>query len=86
MTSQMDIPTDVAKGTLTTLNGQQVLPLTDKAKDSTMYVTDTATPRIVKVVSKQAGNSGEFTITYGVPAAVTAPPSSDTVNGAQYGF
>jgi hypothetical protein len=51
-----------------------------------MYVTDTATPRIVKVVSKQAGNSGEFTITYGVPAAVTAPPSSDTVNGAQYGF
>jgi hypothetical protein len=86
MTSQMDIPTDVTKGTVTTVNGKKVLPLIDKSKDSTLYVTDTSAPQIVQVVSKQAGDSGEFTITYGVPTAVTAPPSSKTVNGAQYGF
>ncbi|MGH3165207.1 MAG: hypothetical protein ACRDN0_04845, partial [Trebonia sp.] len=86
LTSQMNIPTDVAKGAETTINGQSVLTLIDKSKQSTMYVTDTATPQIVKVVSKQAGNSGQFTITYGVPSTVTAPPASQTVNGAQYGF
>jgi hypothetical protein len=86
MTSQMNIPTDVTKGALTTVNGEKVLPLIDKSKDSTLYVTDTSTPQIVQVVSKQTGNSGEFTITYGVPTSVPAPPSNQTVNGAQYGF
>lgn len=86
LTSQMNIPTDVAKGALTTVSGQQALTLTDKAKDATMYVSDTASPRILKVVSKQSGNSGQFTITYGVPATITAPTASETVNGSQYGF
>lgn len=86
LTSQMSIPTDVAKGTVTTVSGQEALELTDKAKDSTMYVTDTAAPQILKVVSTQKGNSGQFTITYGVPTTVTAPPASSTVNGAKYGF
>lgn len=86
ITSDMPVPADVAKGSLTTVNGQKVLTLTDKAKDSTMYVTDSATPQIVKVVSTQKSDDGEFTVTYGVPASVSAPPSSQTVNGAQYGF
>jgi hypothetical protein len=86
MTSQMNIPTDVTKGALTTVDGKKVLPLIDKSKDSTLYVTDTSTPQIVQVVSRQSGNSGQFTITYGVPTTVSAPPGSQTVNGAQYGF
>jgi hypothetical protein len=86
MTSDVPVPADVAKGGLTTVNGQKVLTLTDKAKDSTIYVTDTATPQIVKVVSTLKTDDATFTITYGVPASVSAPPSSQTVNGAQYGF
>lgn len=86
LTAQMDIPADVAKGPFTTVDGQRVLALTDKAKNSTMYVTDTAVPRIMKVTGKQPGDSGQFTIAYGVPATVTAPPASQTVDGAQYGF
>jgi hypothetical protein len=86
LTSQMQMPTDVAKGPLTTVSGQKVLTLSDKAKDSTIYVTDTTSPQIVRVISKQPGNAGQFTITYGAPASVTAPPASQTVNGAQYGF
>jgi len=76
--SQMPLTVDVAKGTMTTVNGQQVYTLTDKAKDVTMYVTDTSTPQIIKAVSKQNGNSGEFTITYGAPKSITAPPASET--------
>lgn len=76
--SQMPLTVDVAKGTMTTVNGQRVYTLTDKAKDITMYVTDTSAPQIVKIVSKQNGNSGEFTIAYGVPKSITAPPASET--------
>lgn len=86
MTSQMSLPADTAKGAFTTFGGQRVLTLTDKAKQSTMYVTDTAAPRILKVVSKQPGNSGQLSITYGLPAKITAPPASETVNGSQFGF
>jgi hypothetical protein len=86
MASQMSVPADTAKGAFTTVGGQRVLTLTDKAKESTMYVTDTATPRILKVVSKQPGNSGQLIITYGVPAKITAPPASETVNGSRFGF
>ncbi|HSZ39389.1 MAG TPA: hypothetical protein VK817_05480 [Trebonia sp.] len=86
LTSQIPVPADVAKGSLTTVNGQKVLSLTDKAKDSTIYVTDTSAPQIVQVVSKQKSDNGQFTISYGVPASVSAPPSGQTVNGAQYGF
>jgi len=86
MANQMSVPADTAKGAFTTVGGQRVLTLTDKAKESTMYVTDTAAPRILKVVSKQPGNSGQLMITYGLPAKITAPPASETVNGSQFGF
>ena len=76
--SQMPLTVDVAKGAMTTVNGQQVYTLTDKAKDITMYVTDTSTPQIIKVVGKENGISVELTITYGVPKSITAPPASET--------
>jgi hypothetical protein len=76
--SQMPLPVDVAKGAMATVNGQHVYTLTDRAKGITMYVTDTSTPRIIKVVGKQKGNSEESTITYGVPKSITAPPASET--------
>jgi hypothetical protein len=76
--SQMPLTVDVSKGAMTTVNGQHVYTLTDKAKGITMYVTDTSTPRIIKIVGKQKGNSGEFTYTYGVPKSITAPPASET--------
>lgn len=82
----MGNPAGVAKGPVTTIGRQRVLTFTDKAKDTTIYVTDTAAPRLVRMASKQPGNGGQRTIVYGVPATVTAPPASQTVNGAQYGF
>lgn len=77
--SSIPIPTDTAKGAITTVNGQRVYPLTDKAKEVTMYVTDTSTPQIIKIVSAKPGDSGQMSISYGVPKPITAPPASETV-------
>lgn len=76
--SRVPLSTDVVKGALTTVNGQRVYPLTDKAKDVTMYVTDTSAPRFVEMVSQKKGDSARFTVAYGVPKSLTAPPASET--------
>lgn len=86
LTSSSNVPLsgDVTKGTLTTVNGQRVYPLThkDTTEDDTMYVTDTSTPRIIEVVGQDVGkgntDSGRFTVSYGVPQSVTTPPASQT--------
>jgi hypothetical protein len=83
--SQMPLTVDVAKGAMATVNGQQVYTLTDKAKDITMYVTDTSTPRIIRAVGKQNGKSVEYNYTYGVPKSITAPPASETAVVPSFG-
>jgi hypothetical protein len=81
--SQVPLSEEVIKGALTTVDGQRVYSLLhkDKTEDDTMYVTDTSTPRLIEVVGKEVskgGTSGRFTVTYGVPGSVTAPPASQT--------
>jgi hypothetical protein len=70
--------TDAVKGALTTVSGQRVYPLTDKAKDESMYVTDAGAPRIIKIVSTKPGNDFQLNVTDGIPESITAPPASET--------
>jgi hypothetical protein len=77
--------TNVTKGQVTTLGGQQVLPLIDQAKGGTMYVTDTSSPRILALTNSKAGNSGKLAFTY-APVTLTPPPASQTVDGSRLGF
>lgn len=89
LTSSLASPKDIAKGPVTTVNGQQALELKDKTKSATMYVTDTSSPQILQVTSTQSGNgnSGKAYFTgYGQPVTLTPPPASDTINGAPFGF
>lgn len=86
LASQLSLPTDVVKGKVTTLGGQQVLPLTDKAKGGTLYVTDTTSPQIVQLANTEAGNSGKLTFTMGNPVTLTAPPASQSIDGSSFGF
>lgn len=86
LASQLSVPTDVVKGKVTTLGGQQVLPLIDKAKGGTLYVTDTSSPQVVQVVNTTAGESGKITFTMGNPVTLTAPPASQTIDGSSFGF
>jgi hypothetical protein len=87
LASSLASPKDIAKGPLTTVNGQQALELKDKSKSATMYVTDTSSPQILQVISTQSGNSGKAYFTgYGKPVTLTPPPASKTINGAPFGF
>ena len=87
LASSFTTPSDIAKGAATTINGQQVLELKDPAKSSTMFVTDTGSPQILRVTSSQSGNSGRVDFTdYGSPVTLTPPPASETIDGTKYGF
>jgi hypothetical protein len=86
LASSLSLPTDVVKGKVTTVGGEQVLPLTDKAKGGTMYVTDTSSPQIVELVKTAAGDSGKISFTVGHPVTVTAPPASQSVDGSPFGL
>lgn len=87
LASSFTSPKDIAKGATTTINGQQALALKDPAKSSTMYVTNTGSPQILRVTSTQSGNSGRVDFTgYGNPVTLTPPPASQTLDGAKYGF
>jgi hypothetical protein len=77
--------TNVAKGPVTTVSGQRVLPLTDKAKGGTLYVTDTNPPRILQLSNAKAGDSGKLTFSY-TPVTLTPPTASQTVDGSKLGF
>jgi len=78
-------PTDVTKGKVTSMAGQRVLPLTDKAKGGILYVTDTSAPRIIELANTKAGESGKLTFSY-APVTLTAPPASQSVDGSKLGF
>jgi hypothetical protein len=80
------VPTNVAKGKVTTVNGQQVLPLTDKAKGGTLYVTDTSSPQVVQLVNTTAGDGGKVNFTMGNTVTLTAPPASQSIDGSSFGF
>jgi hypothetical protein len=86
LTSSLSLPTDVVKGKVTMVGGEQVLPLTDKVKGGMLYVTDTSSPQIVELVNTTAENSGKVSFTIGEPVTLTAPSASQSVDGSLFGF
>jgi hypothetical protein len=74
------------KGTITTVNGERVLPLEDKAHGGTMDVTDDSVPEITQLSGSGNGDSGKIDFTEGSAVTVTAPPASQTLSGSQFGF
>jgi hypothetical protein len=76
------------KGTVTTLNGQQVLPITDKTHGGTLYVTDTSSPQVVQIsnTSGSSGATGKLVFDVGATVNPTAPPANQTIDGSSLGF
>jgi hypothetical protein len=85
LTTSLTQVTDVAKGKAAIRHGQRVLPLIDKAKGGTLYVTDSATPEIVELANARGGNRGKLTFSY-APVTLTPPPPSQSVDGSRLGF
>ncbi len=76
----------VAAGTAT-INGQPALGFKQpkNASNGTVYVSDTATPEILRIAGPASAGSVDFS-DYNAPATITAPPASAIVDGSQYGL
>jgi hypothetical protein len=88
MTSSFTQTGTLIKDKVTTLGGQQVLPITDKTKGGTMDVTDSATPQVVQITNAtgQGGSTGQLKFDVGKQVTLTAPSASQTISGAPFGF
>jgi hypothetical protein len=81
--SSFEVPKDLAKEAATTVDGQRVVPLTDKK--GTTDVTDTSSPRILRVTGTNAGISTGLSFTYSL-VSLTAPPAGQTIDSTALGF
>jgi hypothetical protein len=78
--------TGLVKGKNATISGQPALQITDGAKSGFVYVSVSARPQLLRITST-GSSSGQLDFTgYGTPVPLTAPPASQTLDGAQYGF
>jgi hypothetical protein len=76
----------VSAGT-TTINGQPALVFKQPKNPSngTVYVSQTATPQIVRIAGPAGQGSIDFT-DYNAHATITAPPASEVVDGGKFGL
>ena len=81
--SSFEVPKGVVKEAATTVDGQRVVPLTDKK--GTMDVTDTSSPRILRMTGTNAGISTGLSFTYSL-VSLTAPPAGQTIDSTALGF
>lgn len=81
--------TTVTKGAPTTLDGKQVIPLTQTDEDGGVAVIDVstgATPYVVKVVEQAGDEPGFATFTdFGKHPRITVPPHARTVDPDDFG-
>jgi hypothetical protein len=76
---------DIAKGAITTLGGQQVLAL--QTSYGTVEVTNSVRPKIVQIAMNQAGGSAiKFNSETDPTLVLNPPPTSETLDGSQFGF
>lgn len=77
----------LVKGHPTVLDGRPVLPLIHHNSDevTTIYVTTTGNPYVVKVVTPTGADKGSGTFSdFGKPAHISAPPRSSTFDLSAY--
>jgi hypothetical protein len=68
-------------------DGQQVVTVMDASQNAYAVVTDTSAPLLVEVEPPSETGLGTLSFSdYGQPPTITAPPSSEVVDGSQYGL
>ena len=83
ITSKLGAGGTFSKGTATTISGQRVLQITAAGQPGSEYVTNSASPEIVRLDT----GSGILDFSdYNAPLTLTPPPASETVDGSKYGF
>ncbi len=68
----------------TMINGQKAMHITDAGDPDGIYVSDTATPEVLRL---DAGSNANLYFTdYNAPLNLTPPPANLTLDGKKYGF
>jgi hypothetical protein len=74
----------LVKGTTTTISGQQALQIKQPGESASLYVSDNATPQILRLAG---GSHGTIDFSdYNKSVTLTPPSAADTLNGAKYGL
>jgi hypothetical protein len=81
--SQIGTGSTFTKGAATTISGQRVLQIKAANQPGSAYVTNSASPEIVRLDT----GSGTLDFSdYNAPLTLTPPPPNETVDGSKYGF
>jgi hypothetical protein len=76
----------VSRGRVSTLDDVRVLQLKN-SDGSDVYVTDSSKPEIFETTATKGSNgAGTLKLNVGARVTLAAPPASDIINGANYGF
>ncbi|HUN37670.1 MAG TPA: hypothetical protein VMU95_37225 [Trebonia sp.] len=83
LASQLQMPSAVERAPAKPFAGSLAVPLTDRAKGGTLYVTDSARPQVIQLRNSK---SGKITFHIDAPVTLTPPPPGQTVNGSKFGL
>jgi hypothetical protein len=68
--------TTLSKGSITTINGQQAIALTDPAKGGTAYIATTGPPYPLEITKTSNGNNGKIVFDQWNQPVSVSPPSN----------
>ena len=68
-----------------TIGGQPALAFKQQNQPGTVYISDSATPEIVRIAGSASQGTFDFS-DYNAPATITAPPASQVVDGSKFGL
>jgi hypothetical protein len=79
--------TGFVKAGTATINGQPALAFKQpkNASNGTVYISDTATPQILRIAGPAGQGSIDFS-DYNASATITAPPASQVIDGTKFGL
>jgi hypothetical protein len=70
---------------ITLIRAQRALTITDVGVTGYLYVSDTASPKVLRVEAPGA-DGGSIDFSYPAAMPITAPPANQVVLGSKYGF
>ena len=83
--TEFSVDAGAAKGVVTAVDGQNAVEIADKTGSGHAYVSETATPELLRI--SKPGSGGQIDFTYpATPPALTSPPASEVIDGSKYGF
>jgi hypothetical protein len=75
---------NLEKGKTVTISGQPALQISQKGTPASIFVSETTQPKLLRI---SGGSNGTLDFSdYNGSVTLTAPPASETLSGAKYGF